>query len=715
MSAVLTLFPYQQKAIENTRKFLIERRYGSGIIHLFTGGGKSVVAVELVKQVFPLDKYRVIFTAPSIELVYQMHGNFKQQWPDCQRPVAANNTVYPGLGIVMEKLDDANARLIVASMPTLAKDILNQSAWSKLSDEERDRVAALPPEEQTAVLTEMGSKQWQIDIRAITKADLCVDAFGNITKSPQSDRSVLVSERFDRILAQGGLPNVIITDEAHHALADGTFLAMKRLEQIADALHLPVPYLVGLTATPVREDQRGMGNLFKTMIISKDFRSAQAEGYLAPFAQPVRVMPPNGVPLKLMSNWAEFIVETWKEKAGDRPTVFFSDKMDAFDMGPKEASKALAAEFNRHGIPAVHLDDSSCIGPSGEREPKSQRRKYFKMVMEGKIKVITNFGIMIEGVDVPPISCVALLRKMNPVQLTQAMGRALRKFSGSKFLPEKKDMLLMDYTGDDLAVVPVGTLMGMKVDPTTHEFVNALPDSEEDELEDDGKALADVLADDDTVVGKDAVYSIPKIIAKSAGDWYHDYETSSMSLAVSASDVLVIGMPQHTMASNMQYLAEEAMNGGGDVPEFVALDDAGRHKWIEFFQWAQTLYGSFTLWHAKEVNGRYVSATPSWLAAGDALDVLEATAVQYGYHAIEEAVDVFVKKGAEWKKSKYKITEPQRQKLAEMLGVRLVDFNPDITKRDASKWISHLRAYGAVLKFFKVAEKTAAPFAKYMI
>jgi hypothetical protein len=313
------------------------------------------------------------------------------------------------------------------------------------------------------------------------------------------------------------------------------------------------------------------------------------------------------------------------------------------------------------------------------------------------------------------MACVALLRKMNPVQLTQAIGRALRKFGGNEFLPEKKDMLLMDYTGDDLAVVPVGTLMGMKVDPSTHEFVDALPDAEEDELEDDGKALADVFSDDTTVQGKDAVYSIPKIIARSAGDWYHDFETSSMSLSVSTADVLVIGMPQHTMAANMEYLATEAMNGGGDVPELAALDDAGRRKWIEFFQWAQTLYGSFTLWHAKEVNGRYVSATPSWLAAGDALDVLEATAVQYGYHAIEEVVDSFVKKGAEWKKNSHKITWKQREMLAGLMGVNLTDFNPDISKRDASKWISHLRAYGAVLKFFKLAEKTLQPFEKHLI
>src|SRR5690606_35948899 len=105
--------------------------------------------------------------------------------------------------------------------------------------------------------------QWLTDMAEITADDVVIDSFGNIKKSATGKRTVLVSERMDRILANGGMPALIITDEAHHSVSDGSMLLMLRLRQLAQALRIAPPKLVGLTATPVRADERGLGNLYK--------------------------------------------------------------------------------------------------------------------------------------------------------------------------------------------------------------------------------------------------------------------------------------------------------------------------------------------------------------------------------------------------------------------------------------------------------------------
>jgi superfamily II DNA or RNA helicase len=717
----VTLRPYQQQAIDNTYEMLVKRRLESGIIHLFTSAGKSVVASELVRQRFnPQEGHRVIFAAPTVDLVFQMHANFKQLWPESQLPVKAHNTVYPGLGIVMEKLDDVKARIICASTPTLANDVLADSGWEQLSESERDRIAAMTEKEQQNALNEIGKAQWKIDNAPITVDDICVDAAGDITKSPRSRRRVLVSERFDRILANGGLPTFIIHDEAHHSVSDGILLLMRRLQQIARLLNKPAIYLVGLTATPVRQDQRGLGNLYKCIIISRDFRWAQRHGYCAPFAQPIRIMAKTGLEgysvARKIQNWTEFIIKTWQEKAGDRPTVFFTDKVEQADLSAVEASKVLAKAFNEAGVPAVHLDGGCCIGPSGEVEKKSERRKYFKQLIEGKIKVICNFAVMIEGVDVPPISCVALLRKMNEVQLTQAIGRAVRIFKGNEWLPEKKDMLLIDYAGEALNVVPVGTLMGFKVDEVTKEFVEEEDDAEDELMPADGMAVADLLTQNGLVQGVDAAYSPAQIVSKSQGDWYIDSFTGAMSLQVGDKDTFVITMPQHTMASNMHYLlseAEQVVGGGSaDIGEFMVPVDQLR-QYIEFFMWAKTLFENFVLWHTVAKDKTYTIPRKTWLAAEPALDVLEAEAVQYAFHHVEGQVNALMKKHRSWKYDG--ITTPQVDMLASLLNTSADKIDHGMSKGDASKLISHLMAYRAVAPFFQAVDKALAPFQKYML
>jgi DNA repair protein RadD len=69
-------------------------------------------------------------------------------------------------------------------------------------------------------------------------------------------------------------PDLIVLDECHHTAA----ASWAKLVE-----HFPDAKLLGLTATPERLDQRGLGDWFETMIVGPDTSTLIAAGYLSKF------------------------------------------------------------------------------------------------------------------------------------------------------------------------------------------------------------------------------------------------------------------------------------------------------------------------------------------------------------------------------------------------------------------------------------------------
>ena len=95
---------------------------------------------------------------------------------------------------------------------------------------------------------------------------------------------------------------------------------------------------------------------------------------------------------------------------------------------------------------AAHLDGNT---------PKDQRRAMLTDYKTGKLRVLSNFGVLTEGFDAPETAAILMARPTRSQTLfTQIVGRGLRPYPG------KSDCLLIDLAVTDVRALEVGTLLG---------------------------------------------------------------------------------------------------------------------------------------------------------------------------------------------------------------------------------------------------------------
>lgn len=228
--------------------------------------------------------------------------------------------------------------------------------------------------------------------------------------------------------------DVVIIDEAHHATAAGY---LKILEKLPHAL------VLGLTATPCRLDDRGLGDVFEDLIEAAKVSRLVDEGVLV---RPTVLSHPhepdlggvkktggdfNAEQLEERVNRAELrgdVVQTWLSRAKGRATVVFAVSI--------AHSKALVADFQAVGIPAVRVD-----GKMGTAE----REDAIAAIRDGRANVIVNVGILTEGWDFPELSVCVLARPTESLSLLlQMWGRVMRP------APGKTEALVLDHAGNVL-------------------------------------------------------------------------------------------------------------------------------------------------------------------------------------------------------------------------------------------------------------------------
>ena len=226
-------------------------------------------------------------------------------------------------------------------------------------------------------------------------------------------------------------PKLIIHDEAHHIAA---VTRAEIHEQFPDALH------VGLSATPERLDGTGLGKWFKNLVIGPSVASLISEGYLSPY----RLYAPAGPDLDGVHTTAGDFNRKELAEAMRRSTVtgdviahykkFAPGKRMVLFAWSIESSMMMAAKFNAEGIPAVHVDGKT---HNAERDSAMDRFK------AGEILVLCNVDLFGEGIDVPAIEAVALLRPTQSLALyLQQVGRSLRPAPGKEYT------VILDHAGN---------------------------------------------------------------------------------------------------------------------------------------------------------------------------------------------------------------------------------------------------------------------------
>lgn len=225
-------------------------------------------------------------------------------------------------------------------------------------------------------------------------------------------------------------PSLIITDENHHSLA----ASYRRIYEA-----FPKAYRVGVTATPVRLNGDGLGDVNDRLVIGVSAKWLIENHFLAPydyFAPSVADL--TGLHVKQGEYVASEIESRLMSSAiyGDVIANYKSlgkgEKAICYCVSIKH-SKAVAEAFSKAGIPAVHLDGET---------PKPERNRIITDFRAGKIRVMCNVDLISEGFDVPDCGCAILLRPTKSLTLyIQQSMRCMR------YLPDKRAVII-DHVGN---------------------------------------------------------------------------------------------------------------------------------------------------------------------------------------------------------------------------------------------------------------------------
>ncbi len=235
-------------------------------------------------------------------------------------------------------------------------------------------------------------------------------------------------------------PQLVIIDEAHHAVA-GQWRA------ILDAF--PEAHILGVTATPIRSDGAGLGvragGVFDALVSGPSIADLIDQRHLV---RPRIFAPAPGEAPDLsgirtrggdyeVAQLAEAMsapqvvgcaVEHYRRHAAGLPTVLFAASV--------HHAEAVAEAFRAAGIRAVAASGTT---------PPAERDAAIKGLATGAVEVLCSCDLISEGLDVPAIGAVMLLRPTQSLALyLQQVGRGLRPADG------KSELIVLDHAGNSL-------------------------------------------------------------------------------------------------------------------------------------------------------------------------------------------------------------------------------------------------------------------------
>lgn len=237
-------------------------------------------------------------------------------------------------------------------------------------------------------------------------------------------------QTFTRRLKKLKKPSLIITDENHHSIAQ----SYKRIYE-----YFPDVPRVGVTATPVRLNGDGLGDVNDKLIIGVSTKWLIENHCLAPYDY---YAPDIADLTGLHTKMGEYVTSDI-EKAMIKKAVFgdviryykqLADgkKAICYCSSIKHSEKTAEA-FCNAGISAKHIDGST---------PKSERDKVISDFRNGSITILCNVDLISEGFDVPDCECSILLRPTHslPLFIQQSM-RCMR------YRPNKR-AIIIDHVGN---------------------------------------------------------------------------------------------------------------------------------------------------------------------------------------------------------------------------------------------------------------------------
>ena len=227
--------------------------------------------------------------------------------------------------------------------------------------------------------------------------------------------------------------DMVILDEAHHAVADGHAGVLR---------HYRRKKTVGLTATPIRLDGRGLGDVFDNLVVAavpseliKEKRMAKPR----PFSAPEEFLPnldrlrramgdyvPSGLQERVdQPALVGDIVRHYLERVEGKTALVFAATL--------RHSRSIVERFVTAGVPAEHLEGTTAV---------HERDAVINRLRTGQTLVVSNVGILHEGFDLPRTYAVILARPTLSLALyLQQTGRGLRRYGNRR-------PLILDHAGN---------------------------------------------------------------------------------------------------------------------------------------------------------------------------------------------------------------------------------------------------------------------------
>lgn len=226
----------------------------------------------------------------------------------------------------------------------------------------------------------------------------------------------------------------VIMDEVHHAAAP-------TYRSILD--HLEPSFLLGLTATPVRGDGADIASLFDGKIVYEaNLRQGIEQGALVPFRyrglrdtidyapipwragrfDPDALMAASQTQKRLARLW-----EVWQSSDATRTLVFCCSI---------EHASRMAQWLGEQGVRAVAVHSGAT---------SADRAESIAALTEGKLDAVCTVDLFNEGLDIPSIDRVVMLRPTDSrVIFLQQLGRGLRTSSETG----KSTLEVIDFVGN---------------------------------------------------------------------------------------------------------------------------------------------------------------------------------------------------------------------------------------------------------------------------
>lgn len=224
----------------------------------------------------------------------------------------------------------------------------------------------------------------------------------------------------------------IVVDEAHHVVSATYHKILARYPEAA---------VLGVTATPERLDGRGLGEIFEEMVVGPDVADLISRGFLSRFVYyaPTNVMEGHNV-RTVAGDYSKPAIEAIVDRnavIGDA-IQYYKKYMEnrrclVFCSSVRHAEN-VANAYNKSGIPSVSIDGSMSF---------EERFALLKKFEKGQILVLTSCDLIGEGIDIPEVQGVQLLRPTKSLSLyLQQVGRALR------VKPDASEAVILDHVGN---------------------------------------------------------------------------------------------------------------------------------------------------------------------------------------------------------------------------------------------------------------------------